>query len=69
MGAPGLPKIPAVRLAGRIRCFQCHQMGKTIAYIQEQKEHHRSKTFQEEFKELLERHGIEYDRRYLFANE
>jgi hypothetical protein len=22
-----------------------------------------------EFKELLERHGIEYDRRYLFANE
>ena len=44
-------------------------MGKTIAYIQEQKEHHRRKTFQEEFKELLERHGIEYDTRYLFANE
>jgi putative transposase len=45
------------------------QMGKTIAYIQEQKEHHRRKTLQEEFKELLERHGIEYDRRYLFDNE
>jgi putative transposase len=44
------------------------QMGKTIAYIQAQKEHHRRKTFQEEFRELLERHGIEYDGRYLFAN-
>jgi hypothetical protein len=43
-------------------------MEKTIAYIQEQKEHHRSKIFQEEFRELLERHGIEYDSRYLFAN-
>jgi putative transposase len=31
------------------------QMGKTIAYIQAQKEHHRKKTFQEEFTELLER--------------
>jgi putative transposase len=45
------------------------QMGKTIAYIQAQKEHHRRRTFQEEFKELLERHAIEYDGRYLFANE
>jgi REP-associated tyrosine transposase len=44
------------------------QMEKTIAYIQEQKEHHRRKTFQEEFRELLERHSIEYDGRYLFAN-
>ena len=44
------------------------QMEKTIAYIQQQKEHHRRKTFQEEFRELLERHGIEYDGRYLFAN-
>jgi len=44
------------------------QMEKTIAYIQEQKEHHRRKTFQEEFRELLEREGIEYNGRYLFAN-
>jgi putative transposase len=44
------------------------QMEKTIAYIQEQKEHHRRKTFQEEFRELLERQGIEYDSRYLCAN-
>ncbi len=43
------------------------QLGKTISYIQEQKEHHRKKTFQEEFLELLDRHGIEYDRRCILG--
>jgi putative transposase len=42
------------------------QVPKTIAYINNQKEHHRKKTFQEEFLELLTRHGIEYDQRYVF---
>ena len=42
------------------------QVKKTIAYIDAQKEHHRKKSFQEEFTELLDRHGIEYDPRYLF---
>jgi REP element-mobilizing transposase RayT len=42
------------------------QADKTIAYIHRQKEHHRKRSFQEEFIELLERHGIEYDRRYIF---
>lgn len=35
-------------------------------YIQHQKEHHHKQTFQEEFVALLERHGIEYDPRYLW---
>jgi REP-associated tyrosine transposase len=35
-------------------------------YIRNQKEHHREQTFQEEFIALLERHGIEYDPRYLW---
>lgn len=35
------------------------------AYIENQREHHRSRTFQEEFLELLNRHRIEYDARYL----
>jgi putative transposase len=39
---------------------------KTIAYINNQEEHHRKKTFQEEFLELLKKHGIEYDSRYVF---
>lgn len=43
------------------------QAQKTIAYIEDQKEHHRRKSFQEEFRALLDKHGIEYDSRYLFA--
>ena len=42
------------------------QVPKTIAYINNQKEHHRRKTFEEEFIELLRRHGIEHDSRYIF---
>ncbi len=42
------------------------QVDKTIAYINNQKDHHRKKTFQEEFLELLKKHGIEYDARHIF---
>ena len=35
-------------------------------YIRNQKEHHRVKTFQEEYRELLARHGIECDERYMW---
>ena len=35
-------------------------------YIANQAEHHRKRTFQEEFVEFLQRHGIEYDDRYLW---
>jgi len=40
---------------------------KTIAYIKNQKEHHRTQTFEEEYKAILRKHGIEYDERYLFG--
>jgi REP element-mobilizing transposase RayT len=33
----------------------------TIAYIQNQEEHHRTRTFQEEFITFLKNHGMEYD--------
>jgi len=39
------------------------QVGRIIAYINNQKEHHRRRTFEEEFLELLDKHGVEYDRR------
>ena len=42
------------------------QVAKTIRYIENQKEHHRKKSFEEEFIALLDKHGIEYDRRYVF---
>lgn len=36
-----------------------------IAYVKNQEEHHRTKTFREEFVELLKEHGIEFDGKYL----
>lgn len=35
-------------------------------YIERQEEHHKRQTFQEEFIALLERHGIEYDPKYVW---
>ena len=35
-------------------------------YITEQREHHRQKTFQEEFREFLQKYRIEYDERYVW---
>ena len=35
-------------------------------YIARQEEHHRKRTFQEEYVELLQRSGVEYDERYLW---
>jgi len=42
------------------------QIAEVIKYIQNQREHHRKKTFQEEYLELLQKHGIDYDERYLW---
>lgn len=35
-------------------------------YIEEQEERHRTKSFQEEFLDFLQRHKVEYDERYLW---
>lgn len=42
------------------------QLEKTIGYIRGQAEHHRTRTFQEEFLALLKKHGIAFDERYLW---
>lgn len=42
------------------------QLARSIAYINNQKEHHRKRTFEEEFIQLLDKHGIAYDKRYIF---
>ena len=39
----------------------------TIAYIANQEEHHRKKSFQEEYLAFLQKHGIEYDEKYLWT--
>jgi putative transposase len=35
-------------------------------YIANQVEHHRTKTFQDEYVTLLKKHGVEYDEKYLW---
>jgi putative transposase len=42
------------------------QMDKIIPYIQNQEEHHRKVTFQEEFVALLKKHGVEYEEKFLW---
>jgi len=39
---------------------------KVKAYIAGQVEHHHIRTFKEEFIDFLERHGVEYDERYIW---
>ena len=41
------------------------QVNKVIAYIHGQKEHHRKRTFREEFLDFLIKCGVEYDPRHL----
>ena len=36
-----------------------------INYIKNQKEHHKTETFYDEFKRLLSENGIEFDEKYL----
>ncbi|HEX2473505.1 MAG TPA: IS200/IS605 family transposase [Lacipirellulaceae bacterium] len=43
------------------------QVDDTRQYIANQREHHRTKTFQEEFLAFLERHGIDYDSRFIWG--
>ncbi len=37
-----------------------------VRYIQTQEEHHKKLTFIEEYVQLLNKNGVEYDERYIF---
>lgn len=45
------------------------QVESVARYICNQKEHHRTKTFEEEYIEFLDRHGIEFVKEYMFEDE
>ena len=42
------------------------QLVTVIRYIENQQKHHAKKTFREEYVELLEKFGVDYDSRYIF---
>lgn len=41
-------------------------LDQVLKYVANQAEHHRRKTFQEEYREFLTRHGIAFDERYVW---
>lgn len=43
------------------------QLSATKRYIDNQRDHHAKQTFEEEYLAFLEKHGIEYDERYVFG--
>jgi REP element-mobilizing transposase RayT len=42
------------------------QLGTVIRYIENQQKHHSKQPFRDEYTELLEKFGVEYDERYIF---
>jgi len=42
------------------------EIDKVITYIENQKEHHKKKTFQEEYRAFLKKYKVEYDERYIW---
>ncbi len=45
------------------------QIDSVCHYIQNQREHHKKKSFEEEYTEFLKLHDITFNREYLFENE
>jgi len=43
------------------------QKNHTIAYIRSQAQHHRKRSFEEEFLAFLKKHGVEYDPQYVWG--
>ena len=53
------------------RGYGCFSVGPTdldslCAYIDQQEEHHRTRTFQDEFRMFLKKYGVEYDEAYVW---
>jgi REP element-mobilizing transposase RayT len=42
------------------------QLDAIVEYVNKQPEHHRTRTFQEEYRELLRRHGVDFDERFVW---
>jgi putative transposase len=43
------------------------QLDATVRYIENQREHHRKRSFEEEFISFLKKHAIEYDPKYIWG--
>lgn len=43
-----------------------YKIDKVVEYIENQKEHHRKKTFQDEYRAFLKKYKVEFDERYIW---
>ncbi len=65
------PQSPVLMAFSWQRGYGCFSVGPTdldslCAYIDNQEEHHRTRTFQEEFHTFLKKYGVEYDEAYVW---
>lgn len=69
MDSRPVSKVARIWLAGWIWRVHGEQINvpEVVRYIQNQRDRHRKKTFQDEYLEFLDKHGIEYDERYLWG--
>jgi len=60
--------MPGLHGSGDMARFPSDAMSwmKKIQYVEGQEDHHRTVTFQEEYREFLKRHGIAFDERYVW---
>src|SRR5271165_1848129 len=52
-------------MANTFSCLNI-QVQETVHYIEQQLEHHRTRTFQEEYLAFLKKHGAHFDEKYLW---
>ena len=60
-----LSKPPKLCLATGLLRIQRWYLAGTVHYIEQQLEHHRTRTFQEEHLAFLKKHGAHFDEKYL----
>jgi len=60
--------LPRLFLPARHGVFSVSQsqLKAVLQYAQRQEEHHRTRTFQEEYRELRHRHGVEFNEQYVW---
>jgi REP-associated tyrosine transposase len=61
----GVPSLVGSVAFGGFSVSQSH-VASVVAYIENQEEHHRTMTFEDEFRLLLKRHRIAFDERYVW---
>ena len=59
-------EVTKFQLPWRIFSVGISQVQETVYYLEQQLEHHRTRTFQEEYLAFLKKHGTYFDEKYLW---